>query len=389
MNIDIEATEIFEKNYDYTKGIYKPRIIVNRGGTRSSKTYSLAQLWMLKSFEEKKKRILVTRATFPALRLSAMQDFLTVLEDYDARDYFQHNRSYNYFENKLTGTQIHFIASDTPQKVRSQKWDYIQMVEGNEMSFEVFRQYILRSPGQVVIDFNPSDSDTWINVEVEQKRSDIEVIKSSYLDNPFLPDEVVREIEYLRSTDPMYWQIYGLGEYGNIRNKVWDGWKTISEVDYDSVKATDIFYAHDPGFVNPRGCIEFKYSSETIFMREIFYEKYTKVDDLISKLEKVMPSKDYPVYCDPENAQEFADLIAAGFYGVKANKRVKWGLDYVRRFNDIRVCNSSVNLLREYNKYKYQEDNDGRVIEKPVKFDDHLMDCVRYGIVSHLHWVFT
>jgi hypothetical protein len=38
----IKATPVFQKNYESTK-----RIIINRGGTRSSKTYSLLQLCLL------------------------------------------------------------------------------------------------------------------------------------------------------------------------------------------------------------------------------------------------------------------------------------------------------------------------------------------------------
>ena len=38
----MEATEIFERNYDSTA-----KIVINRGGTRSSKTWSLNQLCAL------------------------------------------------------------------------------------------------------------------------------------------------------------------------------------------------------------------------------------------------------------------------------------------------------------------------------------------------------
>jgi hypothetical protein len=41
----MKVTPIFEKNYDATE-----KIVINRGGTRSSKTYSLAQLsalWLM------------------------------------------------------------------------------------------------------------------------------------------------------------------------------------------------------------------------------------------------------------------------------------------------------------------------------------------------------
>lgn len=382
--LNFEGTEIFERNYDAGS-----RIVINRGGTRSSKTYSLQQLWLIKSFEEKNKRILVTRLTFPSLRLSAMRDFIDLVYATETQDYFVHNRSFHFFKNKITGTEIHFISSDNPQKIRSQAWDYIQLVEGNELPYETFRQLIMRSPGQVFIDFNPSEEDIWINTEIEQKRDDVDVIQSSYLDNPYLHPEIIKEIEYLKSTDANYWQIYGLGEYGSIRHKVWTGWQFISPSEYDAAPDNDVFYGYDDGYVAPRTLIEHKWYNETLYIREKFYQSYTKIDECIEMANREKISKSDPIYCDTENPQSRADWTAAGFAAFKANKKVKFGLDYVRRFTKVKVCNSSHNIKKEYNKYKYVEDINGKPTEKPVKFDDHAMDGIRYGVVSHLHWVFN
>jgi phage terminase large subunit len=384
VDFNFECTEVFERNYDASA-----RIVVNRGGTRSSKTVSLNQLWLIKSFEEHNKKILVTRKTFPSLRLSAMRDFTDMVYLSEVGHLFHHNRSFNYFRNKITGTEIHFHSSDNPQKVRSQKWDYIHLVEANELEYEIFRQYILRSPGQIFIDFNPSEEDIWINTEVEQKRNDVQVIQSSYLDNPYLEPEIIKEIEYLRDTDANYWQIYGLGEYGTVRHKVWTGWKFIDPVEYDRAPALDVFYGYDDGYVSPRALVELKWYNEILYIREKFYKSYTKVDECIEVMKQDKVDENNPIYCDTENPQARADMSSAGFAAYKANKKVKFGLGYVRRFKDVRVCTSSVNVKKEYNKYKYREDPNGKPMEEPVKFDDHLMDCVRYGVVSHLHHVFS
>ena len=67
------------------------------------------------------------------------------------------------------------------------------------------------------MDFNPDDEDVWINTDLEQQRAitegDVNVIVSTYKDNPFLDQSIVREIERLKAVDPMYYQIYGLGQY--------------------------------------------------------------------------------------------------------------------------------------------------------------------------------
>ena len=37
----------------------------------------------------------------------------------------------------------------------------------------------------------------------------------------------------------------------------------------------------------------------------------------------------------------------------------------------------------EFKVYKWREDKDGNVFDEPVKFKDHLMDGVRYGVYGH------
>lgn len=383
--VDLEGSEIFERNYDA-----KSKIVINRGGTRSGKTYNLMIMWVVRSFEMRNKRILVTRLTLPSLRLSAMVDFQAVLDSANINDYFTHNKSLNVYINKKTGTQIHFASSDNPQKVRSQAWDYIQFCEANEIPYETFKQYLLRikSGGQVYLDFNPSDIDIWINTELEQKRDDITVIQSSYLDNPYLTYDQIKEIELLRETDPKYFQVYGKGEYGVPRNKIWEGWKSITKDAFDKIPSTDEFCGYDDGFISPRAGVRMKWFRDKLYIDQMYYKSRQNVEDYIDVAKKGIANPLTPFYCDPANAEAFNDISQAGINAIKANKKVKKGLNYVRRF-DIYVTNRSENIWKEYNKYQYREDINGNVIEEPVKIDDHLMDAIRYGVLGHLYYVFA
>jgi len=44
---------------------------------------------------------------------------------------------------------------------------------------------------------------------------------------------------------------------------------------------------------------------------------------------------------------------------------------------------ASTNLISEIRAYKYREDRGGRVLEEPVKFNDHLLDAARYALYTH------
>ena len=69
-NISIKATKLFYRNRES-----KAQIVINRGGSRSSKSHSIAQLLLLERFfTQKNKKILVLRKTLPSLRISVYQD---------------------------------------------------------------------------------------------------------------------------------------------------------------------------------------------------------------------------------------------------------------------------------------------------------------------------
>lgn len=380
MTIDLDSTRIFQRNYNS-----KARIIINRGGTRSGKTYGLQQMWLLKSFENSNKNYLVGANTWPQLRLTAYSDFQEVLTVSNAWDYFDHNKSYHFFTNKQTGTKIHYISTESEQKVRGIKWDDFELTEANNIPYKLFRQLLLRCPGQAYLDFNPSEEDTWINVELEQKREDIELIQSSYKDNPFLEPEIVKEIEYLRETDAMYWNIFGLGEYGELKHKVYSNWEIITDEEYKNAPTSDVFYGGDFGFVNPTGMWEMKHYDGTIYLNELCYQSYEEpVSVIISAHEANNTNQNDPQYFDSADPAKIQQIYQKGYNARKADKKVKEGIDFLRRFK-LKFTKSSVNGIKEVRNYKYQEDKEGRILEAPVKFNDHLMDAMRYGVFTHLH----
>lgn len=373
-----KVSRIFELNADS-----KTRIVVNRGGTRSTKTYSLLQLWIEKSFMQERKNFLVTRHTMPALRLSALRDFLEILYIQGIEHFFNYHKTFSYFENTQTKTKIWFIPSDK-EKVHGVKWDLVHLNEGNQIDWNTVRQFLMRTEAQIYIDFNPSDPDTWINTEIEQKRDDYTLIKSSYLNNPFLSESIIKEIERLKQTDRVYWHIYGLGEYGVLKSKIYDKVEPISEKDYNNIIGAEKFAGLDIGDVNPTAFFEVKYFKGKLYGKERYYQSYKDPAHLIKELDRQKVSKSIPIYCDTNFPLYRRKLLSAGFNAKKAKKdSVVDSIKFVRSL-PIFVTTSSQNYWQEQRKYKYQETDNGEILERPVKFDDHLMDAKRYAIYSHL-----
>ena len=205
------------------------KIQVHQGGTRSGKTYSIltALIELCHRNENSGAVITIARKTFPAIRASVMRDFFEILEREDIYNVELHNKSEATYI--LFGNMVEFISVDQPQKVRGRKRDILFVNEANELTLEDWRQLMLRTTGRAIIDYNPSDEFHWIYDHV-LTRDDHEFFQTTYLDNPFLPEATVAEIERLKEADPDYWRVYGLGERGVSRATILTHWKQVPQV---------------------------------------------------------------------------------------------------------------------------------------------------------------
>lgn len=368
--MEIQATKVFERNYRSKK-----RIVVNQGGTRSSKTYSLAQLYVIRAMEQSGKLFTVCRKTLPALKATAMRDFFAVLQSMDMYDPKNHNKTEMTYI--LNNNEIEFISVDQPQKIRGRKRNYLWMNEANEFLHDDFRQLILRTIEQAFLDYNPSDEFHWIYDKV-MPRDDCEFIHSTYLDNPFLDPETIKEIERLKELDDNYWRIYGLGEKGISETTIYSKWGYV-----DSLPEGEQVYGLDFGYNNPTALVKISVHDDNIYAHEELYQSKMTNQDLIEWL-KMKEIRGY-IYADCAEPQRIQEIKRAGFNIKPADKSknsVKDGIDTIKR-KGIFITKDSVNLLKEIKSYKWKEKND-QVLDEPIKMNDHLMDAMRYAAHTHL-----
>ena len=153
MGLEIKATKVFEKNWEAING--DKRFIVNEGGSRSSKTYSLCQVIILYCLQNHKTSFSVVRASFPALRGSIMRDFFDILNDWNLYDAKCHNKTENIYKWP-NGSYVEFFSADEPQKLRGRKRDFCLINEANELTYDAFQQINLRTSKKILVDYNPS-----------------------------------------------------------------------------------------------------------------------------------------------------------------------------------------------------------------------------------------
>ena len=183
----IKTTNVFHKAFKSDA-----RITCLQGGTRSSKTYSLCQLFIVKALNETGKVFTICRKTLPALKGTAYRDVLELLKQLDLYSEEYHNKSE--LSYTLNGNLLEFISVDQPQKIRGRKRDYLWLNEANEFTYEDYQQLILRTTDKIYLDYNPSDPYSWIYEKVIT-RDDCTFIKSTYKANPFLDKDTIAEID--------------------------------------------------------------------------------------------------------------------------------------------------------------------------------------------------
>ncbi len=381
--IPIKTTLVFALNKTC-----ESQVIINRGGARSSKSYSIAQ-WIIEiSFTIPKVKILILRKTSPSLRVSCKPLIYEILDAYNLRSRIIEVKSDQNMFSPVKG-MIHFSGLDDPVKIRSSDWNVIFMEEANEFDYADFVTLKLRLSAptykdfrnRILLSFNPVDEQSWLKIKVVNNQSeDLTEIVSNYQMNPFLSEDYRRTIEALKWQDANYYRIFALGEWGKLENLIYSNWKAVEEI-----PEGDEIWGLDFGFNNPTSLVRCLVDSFQAGVEQKLYKSGLTNSDLIVEMNRIMTPEqkaNSPIYADCAEPARIQELCNEGFWVFPADKSVKDGIDFTKR-HKLLIKNDSDDILKEIKGYSYKTDRDGKVQEEPVKFADHTMDAIRYCLYTH------
>jgi phage terminase large subunit len=366
--MEIKSTVIFEKNYE---ALNDPsiRFVINEGGSRSSKTYSLCQLVIIYCLQNNHKVVSVIRKTFPALRATVLRDFIEILKELNIYSVEDHNKSEHIYTFP-NGSIVEFFSVDDEQKIRGRKRDIAWCNEANELYFDDFTQLNMRTESKLIFDYNPSESTSWL-YELPQEESIM--IKSTYKDNPFLPQSIRTQIEDLKRTDEALYQIYALGEKAISKSNIYSQWSFVAHRPARFVKYV---YGLDFGYNHPTALMRVYYCDNDIYIEPVIYESYLTTTMLIEKLGSLGIEQTVSILADYSRPEIIQEMNIAGYDVINANKVVKKGIDNLKTFGVI--CQDDKALRREYENYKWKKVGDF-ITDEPVKLFDDAMDAIRYA----------
>ena len=236
-----------------------------------------------------------------------MRDFFEILKTNKIYNEGDHSKSGNeyYINNNL----IEFISLDQPQKIRGRKRDLLFVNEANEINFEDWQQLIFRTNDNIIIDYNPSDEFHWIYDKV-LTRDDVTFYQTTYLDNPFLSNEIISEIERLKATDENYWRVYGLGERGQSRSLIFD-FKTVKDI---PAQARLVSRGLDFGFSNdPTSMVETYILGDDMFVNELIYRTGMTNQDIGNEFKRLNLDRRDEVFCDSAEPKSIEEIHRMGF----------------------------------------------------------------------------
>lgn len=361
------------------------RVVANKGGTRSSKTYSVVQLLLTISLMSSKFISLVSES-FPHLRRGVMKDFAEILDKENLVEGV--NYEFNKSEYKYTfknGSVVEFFSVGNWGKVKGSRRDILFINECNRISYETYRHLAVRTTETIFLDWNP-DNEFWYEEHIASRDTTKE-IHSTYLDNPYLDKAQIAEIESNRYNE-QWWRVYGLGLTGHIEGTIYRPFIQIDELP-DARSRMRHVYGLDFGYSNDPTALVDVYIDEAgrkIYVDEIIYETGLLNSDIAQRMAETGISKATEIFADaaePKSVDEIGRKVYR--YNVKPayKKDLLSQIQFLQQF-EIYVTTRSLNVIKESRQYKWKEDRDGNAVNEPIDAFNHAMDALRYAVFTAL-----
>lgn len=364
-----QTTILFEKNL-----LSKKKKNVNQGGTSSAKTYSILQVLFVIACQDPGCVITVAGQDIPNLKKGAIRDAKKIVQSSLALQmqilrFKEADRIYEF----MNGSIIEFNSYDDAQDAKSGKRDYLFVNEANGINYDVYFELSIRTKKKEFLDYNPN-AKFWCHERLIGEEN-VSLFISDHRHNPFLTLEQHAEIENI--PDEELWKVYARGLTGKIHGLIYPKVKLIDEFP----PAIESVFGLDFGYNHKTALIEVGKFSDRLFWHEVIYQSELTIGDLIELMQTLSIGKK-KIYADHASPDKIEDLKRVGFVVSKADKDVTNGIDFVKR-NNLYITRSSTGLRKESLSYKWKVNNDGVVLDEPVKFNDDGMDAGRYGSYSH------
>lgn len=389
---------------DFFNEVYLPlldneeRWTVIMGGGGSGKSHFVAQKMILKALKYPKRKVLVIRKVASTLRESVYALFIDQLSAIGVLQYCKYTTSHM----KITlpnGSEFIFMGLDDSEKIKSIAGiDDIVIEEATELTKSDFMQLNtrLRSKAknqQIHLMYNPMSKAKWVyDFFHVQKQPNCVVLRTNYTHNKFLPQDYVDSLLASKETDPHYYSVYALGEFGNLGKTVFNNWKEeafdVNELVRNNNDLTTCI-AMDFGFTNDPTTILF--SLADLENKKLYVVEETWQKGLLNnEIAEIIHEKGYHKQliladsAEPKSIEEIKGLGVPKIKGVKKGAgSINQGIQFMQQF-EIVIHSSCQHTIQEFMDYSYQLDKaTDQYVNGKFTGADHCIDAIRYSLTPH------
>lgn len=290
--------------------------------------------------------------SYPHLTDGAIRDFQQIMMD---RGYWEYNRWTKHppVYTFPTGSIIKFISIDKLGKAHGPRRDVLFINEANNIDFHIYEQLEVRTKEHIWLDWNPTN-EFWYYTEIKD-RIDHDFITLTYLDcKDVLDNRIIESIES-RKDNKMWWQVYGLGQLGEIEGRIYTNWQIIDDIPHEARlwrRGLDFGYSIDPSVL----VAIYEYNGGYIIDEEIYNTGLSNknIADTIQNL----PEPKSLVIADSAEPKSIDEINGYGINILACKKgagSVLQGIQYVQD-QKISITKRSVKTIKAYRNYLWKQD---------------------------------
>lgn len=249
---------------------------------------------------------------------------------------------------------------------------------------------------QIRMTFNPVNKNHWIK-KAFFDRHDPNVLThhSTYLDNRFIDAAYHARMQRRKEVDPEGYQIYGLGEWGEIGGLILHNWE-VADVSQSLDDYDDVAVGQDFGFNHANAILLLGIKDGNIYIIDEVYVYEKETSEIIPlAIQKGIPAN-RDMWCDSAEPDRIKTWKGAGFRARAVEKektnekkyqaaQIDWLKGIVSRdqavMRKIYVHPQCVNTIRELQQWKWKKDEiTGEYLDEPLPVMDDAMAALRYGV---------
>lgn len=247
---------------------------------------------------------------------------------------------------------------------------------------------------QIRMTFNPVNKNHWIKKNFfDIPDENVMTHHSTYLGNRFIDDAYKARMERRKIVDPEGYQIYGLGEWGEIGGLILNNWE-VKEVSQNLNDYDDVAIGQDFGFNHANAILLLGIKDDNIYILDEVYVHEKETSEIIPlAIQKAIPTNK-TMWCDSAEPDRIKMWKKAGFRAKGVNKggssgSVKAQIDWLKGVvgkdkavkRMIYVAPHCINTIGELQQWKWKKDErTGEYLDEPVPIMDDAMAALRYGI---------